>query len=99
MVFDTYQRMRAKGASWAGTSIILISRLVPIILISSSSTGNSLPCSLIFLEEYGALLNEISCYYCCWTSLKSVFLIIDNERKIELVHSHKYFTGELGKDV
>ena len=35
-----------------------ISGVVPIIRISSSSTGDLLKCSFIFLEQNDALLNE-----------------------------------------
>ena len=38
---------------------LLIYGVVPIILISSYSTGDLLPWSLIFLEYYGALLNDM----------------------------------------
>ena len=42
-----------------GEILVLIYGVVPIIIISSSSTGNLLPCSLTFLEDYDALLNDI----------------------------------------
>ena len=38
--------------------VLLIDDLVPIILISSYSTGVFLPFSLIFMEEYDAMLND-----------------------------------------
>ena len=38
---------------------LLISALVPIIPITSYSTGDFLPWSLIFLEKYDSLLNEM----------------------------------------
>ena len=40
-----------------GEKLVLIAGVVPIIIISSSSTGDLLPCSLIFLEEYDAPVN------------------------------------------
>ena len=42
-----------------GEKVLLIAFLVPIILISSSSTGDFLKFSVIFLEEYDSMLNEI----------------------------------------
>ena len=42
-----------------GAKLIPIARLSPTILISSTSTGDLLLFSLIFLEEYNALLNEL----------------------------------------
>ena len=42
-----------------GEKIVLIYGILAIILVSSSSIGDLLPCSLIFLEEYYALLNEL----------------------------------------
>ena len=42
-----------------GAKLIPIARLAPTILISSTSTGDLLLFSLIFLEEYNALLNEL----------------------------------------
>ena len=39
--------------------VLLIEVLVPTISISSSSTGDFLPFSLIYLEEYDALLNAL----------------------------------------
>ena len=41
-----------------GEKLVLISVVVPIILISSSWTGDLLSCSLIFLEAYDAQLND-----------------------------------------
>ena len=39
--------------------LVLISVVLQIIIISLSSTGDLLKCSLIFPEEYDAMLNEI----------------------------------------
>ena len=69
-----------------GEKLVLIAGVVPIILIYSSSTGDLLSCSLIFLEDYDALLYDL--FYVA---------VVDNERKTKLVHSHKNFTGEHGK--
>ena len=46
-----------------GKKLVLIAGVVLIILISSYSTGDLLPCSLIFLYDYDALLNEIFIFF------------------------------------
>ena len=63
-----------------GEKVILIAGLVPLILIYSYSTGYFLPCLLIFLEEYDALLNAPFCCSFSWKSLDIIVLIIENER-------------------
>ena len=63
-----------------GEKRVLISGVVPIILISLSSKGDLFSCSLIFLEDYDALLNELFCFCCSWKYLNIIVLIIDNER-------------------
>ena len=82
-----------------GENFLMISGLVPMILIYSYSKDGFLPSSLIFWGDYDALLNALVCCCCCWTYLNVIVLIIDNERKTELAHSHKKFTSELGKDM
>ena len=42
-----------------GEKLVLIAGMVPITLISSSSTGDLLPFLLIFLKVYNALLNDV----------------------------------------
>ena len=39
--------------------LLIIAAVVTIILISSSSTGYLLPCSLLLLGDYDALLNKL----------------------------------------
>ena len=64
-----------------GETFLIIAGVVPIIIFSSSSIDDLFPCSLIFLEEYDALLNELCCCCCySWTSLNLIVLIIENER-------------------
>ena len=42
-----------------GEKLVLVAGVVPTTIICSSSTGNLLPFSLIFLEDYDALLNDL----------------------------------------
>ena len=80
-----------------GENFLMISGLVPMILISSYSKDGFLPSSLIFWGDYDALLNALVCCCCCWTYLNVIVLIIDNERKKELAHSHKNLQVNLEK--
>ena len=67
------------SSNWC--NVLLISGLVPMIIISSSSIGYFLICSLIFLEKFDALLNAIFFCCCSWASSNIIVLIIDNERE------------------
>ena len=68
-----------------GEELVIIYGVVPLILIYLSSICDLLPYSLIFLEEYDELLNDLFC--CCYscTSLNIIVLIINNERKKEMM--------------
>ena len=75
-----------------------MAEFAPIISISSSSRGDFFPCWVLCLGDYDASLNHTFCHY-SWTLLILIVLIFCNEKKTYLVHSHRLFTLELGKDM